>query len=100
MPAYLIYRANIHDMDAYRTDYMSQTPAILEAYGGKFIARGGTLETLEGDPEDRRVVLIKFPSMEAAQAFYNSEEYNRARAARADIADAQMILLDGLPTDE
>ncbi|MEM6430111.1 MAG: DUF1330 domain-containing protein [Deinococcota bacterium] len=99
MPAYLIYRASIYDMDAYRENYMSQTPAILEAYGGKFIARGGTVETLEGDVESRRVVLIEFPSMEAAKAFYNSDEYTRARAARAGIADAQMILLDGVPVE-
>ncbi|MEM7734357.1 MAG: DUF1330 domain-containing protein [Deinococcota bacterium] len=95
MPAYLIYRATIHDMDAYREHYMSQTPAILEAYGGKFIARGGNTETLEGDAETRRVVLIEFPSMEAAKAFYNSDDYTRARAARANIAEAQMILVDG-----
>lgn len=96
MAAYLIYRATIHDMDAYRRDYMSQTPAILAAYGGKFVVRGGEIAVLEGDPETARVVVIEFPDMASAKAFYHSAEYQHARKAREGIAEAQMILVDGV----
>lgn len=96
MAAYLIYRATIHDMDAYKRDYMSQTPDILAAYGGEFVVRGGELELLEGEPETARVVVIKFPDRDSAKAFYHSAAYQQARKARQDIADAQMILVDGL----
>lgn len=96
MAAYLIYRATIHDMDAYKRDYMSQTPEILAAYGGKFVVRGGDVEVLEGEPETARVVVIEFPDMERARAFYYSPEYERARQAREGIAEAQMLLVDGV----
>jgi uncharacterized protein (DUF1330 family) len=96
MAAYLIYRATIHDMDAYQRDYMSQTPDILAAYGGTFVVRGGEMETLEGDPETARVVVIAFPDMASAQAFYHSADYQHARKAREGIAEAQMILVDGV----
>ena len=95
MAAYLIARVTVTDMEQYQA-YMKLTPAIIEKFGGKFIARGSDVVTLEGPEETNRVVLVEFPSVEQAQAFYNSEEYQHAISLRKGAADAQFIVLDGV----
>ncbi|CAG0970281.1 hypothetical protein BURK1_01191 [Burkholderiales bacterium] len=94
MPAYLIARVNVTDWERYR-EYMKLTPAAIAAYGGKFIVRGGEMETLEGPAETHRVVVIEFPSYERAKAFYASAEYGEAKAKRAGAATGQFLLVDG-----
>ncbi len=95
MPAYLIYRAQVHDADVYR-NYMARTPEAIAAFGGRFLARGGQTVTLEGAPETARVIIVEFPSLAAAQAFYDSDIYRAATAFRHAAADVQMVIVDGL----
>jgi uncharacterized protein (DUF1330 family) len=95
MTAYLIARIHVTDMDQYQ-NYIKLTPAIVEQYGGKFIARGGDVITLEGENETRRVVLLEFPSVEQAQAFYNSDDYQHAITVRDGAATAQFIVINGV----
>ncbi len=96
MSAYLIYRANVRDADGYAA-YMARTPGVIAEFGGRFLVRGGRTETLEGEPEGRRTILVEFPDFEAAQAFYDSDSYISARALRADVADVQIVIIDGEP---
>ena len=72
MPAYLIVRVNVTDMDQY-AQYMKLTPAILEKYGGEFVIRGGEKHVLEGPEIDERIVLLKFADVETAKGMYNSD---------------------------
>lgn len=95
MAAYLIVRVNVTDMTQYQ-EYMKLTPAIVEAHGGKFIARGGDVLTLEGPDETRRVVLLEFPTKQDAEAFYKSDAYQAAIAVRKDAAEAEFIVVDGV----
>jgi len=95
MPAYLIYRAHVHDADAYRA-YMARTPDAIAAFGGRFLARGGETVTMEGAPETARVIIVEFPSREAAKAFYDSDVYRAAMPFRRDCAQVQMVIVDGL----
>lgn len=95
MPAYLIYRAHVHNADAYRA-YMARTPDAIAAFGGRFLARGGETLTLEGEPETARVIIVEFPSLHAAQAFYDSAIYRAAIPLRQDVADVQMVIVDGI----
>jgi uncharacterized protein (DUF1330 family) len=94
MTAYAIVRVTVTDPEQYQK-YMALSPGAIEANGGRFIARGGPTEVLEGEPEDRRVVLIEFPSMEAARTFYDSPEYREARSVRAGAAQMQMTIVEG-----
>ena len=95
MPAYIVARVSVHDMKQYKK-YMALTPAAIEAFGGKFIARGGEVITLEGPKEERRVVLLEFPDIESAKAFYDSEQYQTAKALREGAAAGSFILLEGV----
>ena len=94
MSAYIIAKVNVTDWDRYK-EYTKVTPGIIEQYGGKFIARGGEIATLEGPEETDRIVLLEFPSMEAAKAFYASDEYKAAKKIRAGAATATFILVEG-----
>ncbi|MEM7345627.1 MAG: DUF1330 domain-containing protein [Chloroflexota bacterium] len=95
MTAYLIAKVDVTDMDQYK-NYIKVTPGIIEQFGGRFIARGGEVATLEGPEETRRVVLLEFPSMEQAKAFYNSDEYQAAIKIREGAATGSFIAVDGL----
>jgi len=81
MPAYLIARVQVTDWERYR-EYTGATPAAIAKYGSRFIVRGGETINLEGPPETGRVVIIEFPSLDQAKAFYFSEEYSRAKKLR------------------
>ena len=95
MVAYAVVRVTVTDPEKYQ-NYMALTPGAIAAHGGRFLTRGGALEVLEGEAEDRRMVLVEFPSMDAARTFYNSPEYAEAKAARAGAAEMQFIILEGL----
>lgn len=95
MTAYIIARIDITDMDQYQ-QYMKVTPGVVEQFGGRFIARGGDMVTLEGPEETSRVVIVEFPSFERAKAFYNSDAYQAAKAVRDGAATASFIALDGV----
>jgi len=95
MPAYIIARVEVTDWNQYR-DYTSDTPAATARYNGKFIVRGTEILTLEGEPETRRLVVIEFPSLEQAKAFYNSPEYGEAKKLRAGAAIGQFIAVEGV----
>ncbi|MCY3914947.1 MAG: DUF1330 domain-containing protein [Chloroflexi bacterium] len=94
MPAYLLVRANITDMEQY-AEYMKLTPAIAEKYGGKFLIRGGDKIILEGPDSPERIVLLRFDSVEAAQRMYNSDEYQAAIKVREGAAEASFVVIDG-----
>ena len=94
MPAYLIARVHITDPEQYK-EYAKLTPAAIAKHGGRFVVRGGAVTTLEGTPEQDRVVVIEFPSVERAKAFWDSPEYREAKSKRVGAATGQFILVDG-----
>lgn len=98
-PAYIIARVDVYDWDAYR-EYMKHTPRVVSQYGGRFIARGASPTTLEGQKEELRVVIMEFPSIENAKAFYNSQEYSDTKKIREGGASAQFIAVNGYPIEE
>ena len=93
MPAYWIARVRVQDADAYE-QYRALAPEALAAYGGRFLARGGRSETLEGAGWPRHVV-IEFPDYESALACYRSKEYQAAKAKRVGAAEADIAVVDG-----
>jgi uncharacterized protein (DUF1330 family) len=94
MPAYIIARVRVTDWERYR-QYTKATPAIIEKFGGRFVVRGGETITLEGPQETARLVLIEFPSLDHAKAFYHSEEYSRTKKLREGAATGQFLAVDG-----
>lgn len=95
MVAYLIARIDVTDPDRYE-QYKALAPAAIEAYGGAYLVRGGAHETLEGDDEDRRLVVLEFADLATARAFYDSPEYTAARAVREGAATGQFVIVEGI----
>lgn len=94
MPAYIIAEVSIHNPAEYE-DYKKLTPGSLKNFQGKFIVRGGKTECLEGKWNPERIVVLEFPSVELAKAWWASEEYAPAKALRQRTAHTKMLLLEG-----
>ena len=95
MKAYIIVDVNITNPSRYE-DYKKLTPASLVPYEGKFIVRGGTTETLEGEWSPGRVVILEFPSVQQAKAWWSSAGYATAKVIRQSSADTKMIMVEGV----
>lgn len=95
MTAYVIVDIDVHDPVGYE-DYKKLAPAAVELYGGKYIARGGKTETLEGDWAPSRLVILEFESSEQAKKWLYSDEYRAARAMRHKTANSQMVVIEGV----
>ena len=95
MPAYAFAHIRVHDPVRYE-DYKRQAQASIIAHGGKYIARGGAVETLEGEWKPERLVLLEFPSMEVARRWWTSESYQQAAALRRATSVGELVLLEGL----
>ena len=94
MAAYVIGEIEVTDPAAYE-EYRRQVMAVVTKYGGKFIVRGGKVETLEGGWAPRRFVALEFPSMEQAQKWYRSPEYAPLIELRKRASRGKLILVEG-----
>jgi uncharacterized protein (DUF1330 family) len=91
---YVISRVDITNPDAYARYAPAATKAIAD-HGGRILARGGRFEALEGKARARNVVL-EFESYDAARRYYQSEQYQAARALREGAAEVEMVLVEGV----
>lgn len=94
MTAYVIADVTVTNPEAYAA-YRPLAAASITQYGGKFIARGGPVEPLEGGWAPSRVVIIEFPSMAVARSWYASPEYQAALKIRLANATGRVILTEG-----
>jgi uncharacterized protein (DUF1330 family) len=95
MAAYVLVDVRITDPVRY-AQYRQLTPAAIAAYGGRFVVRGGTVETLEGDWSPERIVVLEFDSVTQAKAWWSSAEYAPAKALRRQSAETRMIVVEGV----
>jgi uncharacterized protein (DUF1330 family) len=93
--AYLIAAETVHDERMF-SEYRKQVMATLSPYGASFLARGGTLTVLEGKCEHKRLVIIEFPSREAVEAWYKSDDYQRIVGLRQRSTSGDLLILDGI----
>jgi len=96
MPGYIIAEIDVSDPTRFE-DYKRLAQAAIAQHGGTYVIRGGDCETLEGDWTPGRIVVLKFPSVNRAKAWFASEEYEKAKEARAGAAVFRMLAVEGLP---
>jgi uncharacterized protein (DUF1330 family) len=94
MAAYVVGEIEVTDPQAYE-DYRRQVHAVVTKYGGRFIVRGGQVETLEGGWAPKRFVALEFPSMEQARKWYRSPEYAPLIELRKNASRGKLILVEG-----
>jgi uncharacterized protein (DUF1330 family) len=95
MPAYIIFDIHVDDPDAY-APYRDPARKSIEAHGGRYLARGGAHEVLEGDWDVDRLVILEFPSMEQARTWYTSAEYQELAPIRQAASRGRGVLLEGM----
>jgi uncharacterized protein (DUF1330 family) len=93
--AYIIANVTVTNPQQYE-EYKKWSSAAMQAHGAEVCVRGGKVEVLEGDWSPERLVILKFPSVEAARRFNESPEYGRARAARQGAAVMRMVVVEGV----
>ena len=96
MPAYVVVGIAIHDAATYER-YKELAPASIAAHGGRYLARGGAVDVLEGSWRPPRFVILEFPTADRARAWWNSPEYAQAKALRQKSAHTEMLVVEGLP---
>jgi uncharacterized protein (DUF1330 family) len=95
MSAFVLANVTVKDPVRYE-DYRRLVTPTLAKYGGRFIARGGKMEVLEGDWQPNRLVILEFPSMEHARKWWNSPEYSEARLIRQATSEGTLLILEGV----
>jgi len=95
MPAYVIAHIDVKDPVRYE-DYKKMSPISIQKFGGRFIARGGKAEVLEGTWQPKRLVLLEFPSADAARRWWASDDYAPAKALRQATSTGDMVIVDGI----
>lgn len=95
MKAYVIANIDVKNPERYK-DYIELTPGTLAPFGGRFIARGGRCEKLEGETSANRMVMIEFPSYEDAKTWYDSAGYRAAAAIRQSVSVGSLLLVEGV----
>ena len=94
MTAYVLNDMEITDPALFE-EYKKLSPATVLQYGGRFLARGGRTETLEGDWSPKRLVILEFPSVEQARAWADSPEYAPAKRLRQRASKSNLIVIEG-----
>lgn len=95
MSAYIIAEIEVHDPVRYEA-YKALAPDAIARYGGRYLVRGGETIPLEGGWKPQRVVILEFPSLDAARTFHDSPEYRAAREQRAGACMMRMVAAAGL----
>ena len=94
MAAYLIANIEVRDREAFDA-YRARVVPVIERHGGCYLVRGGEVHPLEGDLGLKRLVVVEFPSLEAARRFYESEEYVPLLRLRAESTISHVALAEG-----
>lgn len=92
---YVIAQIDVRDAAAYQ-DYVARVNATVEAFDGEFLVRGGKAQSFEGTPPGDRNVVIRFPSYEAAQAWYNSDAYAPVKSMRQAASTSVQTIVEGV----
>ncbi len=95
MAAYVIVDIDITDPVRYE-EYKKLAGPTVGAHGGKYVARGGKVHTIEGDWRPGRIVVLEFPTAEKAKAWWGCAEYGAAKAIRNAAARTKMIVVEGM----
>lgn len=95
MAAYLISDVTVQDAEGFQL-YRTRAADSIARHGGRYLVRGGAIKTLEGTWDPRTIIIVEFPSMEQARAWYRSPEYASALEVRDQALSRNLILVDGI----
>ena len=92
---YVIASINVTDPKRY-PEYVEQVLPTIEHFGGQFLVRGGNAQSFENQPFGDRNVVIEFPSVQDAQAWYDSDLYAPLKAMRMQASSSVQTIVEGV----
>ena len=95
MAVYAVVNVRVTDPDRY-AEYRAKAPDSISHYGGKYLARGGAVEVLEGNWDPQRLVILEFESMERFHEWYDSQEYAPLKQLRGEASATEFVVVEGL----
>ena len=95
--AYVIAHLTLTNRDRFMSEYASKVGAVVEAFGGKFLVRGGEISYQEGESLGDITAVLEFPSRDAAHAWESSERYQAIVKARTENTTGPFVIIDGVP---
>jgi uncharacterized protein (DUF1330 family) len=97
MPGYVVLSVEVLDAERYKEYAQMATPTVIQ-YGGRYLVRGGQVECRSGTWEPNRLVILEFPTVEQARAWWESPEYAPAKTLREACAVSDVVIVEGVPT--
>ncbi len=94
MAGYLVLNIAVKDPEKFE-EYRQKAAPLIEKFGGRYLIRGGDMRRLEGNPQLNRLVVLEFPTVEAAQRFYDSAEYQPLLKLRLASTRSDTVLVQG-----
>ena len=94
MTAYVIAQLTVTDPEGFEA-YRQAVSPVIEAHGGRFLVRGSTVSSLEGEAGRPRIIVLEFPDKATAEGFYNSPEYQGILPLRQNAATGSVIIVEG-----
>ena len=95
MAGYVMGFIDITNPEGYKA-YAEAVPPTIAAYDGEYLVRGGALTAMEGESPAPRIAVIRFPSVERAHEWYNSDAYRPVRQLRLDNSEGKLIIVEGV----
>ena len=95
MAGYVIIHDEIHDQALF-AQFRQRVAATFEAYGGRYLVRGGTIDVMDGDWNPDRIVVVEFDSVDQAKAWFTSPEYSEIKEIRQKAATASIVVVEGV----
>lgn len=95
MAAYILANLDVHDAETFER-YREKVPAVIAAFGGRYLVRGGDIMPLEGALPAPRLVIIEFDDREAAERWYRSDAYQEILPLRLNSANGTAVIVDGV----
>jgi uncharacterized protein (DUF1330 family) len=94
MAGYLIANIEVKDPAKFE-EYRQKVVPVIKKFGGRYLVRGGDVRRLEGNLPLKRVVVLEFPTVEAAQRFYDSAEYRPILDLRLASTQSDVMVVQG-----
>jgi uncharacterized protein (DUF1330 family) len=94
LAAYFIVNLEVNDAATFG-EYRTKVAPIIAQYGGRYIVRGGAIEQIEGNLALQRLVILEFPTLDAARNFYRSAEYAPLLKMRIASTISDIVLVEG-----
>ena len=99
MKAYMMAFVRVEDMETYKTEYLEKAPKIMARYGGVPVAMSENPTTIEGSLPEGKLVIVEFPSEQAANDFYNDPEYQPLIEIRNKVSSSDAVIFEkGIPS--